>query len=396
MKKASQGIFALSILSVFIFPNIIFAANFGVRPAFPRADNPRTDSIFIQTINPGDSVEEGVKVINSTGETKEVILYARDSVRSSGGGFACKQLSEESTSVGEWINFDISNLEEDTLNVRAGQINDTLEISIPSGSEIIIPFKISPPVGTSVGEHNGCILIQEIKQTASNEGVSLSLRSGIRVAVSIPGQISRKLIFNSFEIEKKNKSIYLKPSVKNTGNVSLDTNTEVKVSHFFGLPHKTFGGQFPVLRDEIYDFSFELKKPFWGGLYSAKAVFSYDENETAGIGVSSGKKLSQVESGRIWFFSTPTLLGLIIEIIVLFTLLFIFSIWRLNKKKQKWIKKWIEYTILPGDTLEGVSRKNKVHWEIIAEVNHIKPPFMLKEGQVIKVPPERKTSQNKG
>jgi hypothetical protein len=396
MKKASQGIFALSILSVFIFPNIIFAANFGVRPAFPRADNPRTDSIFIQTINPGDSVEEGVKVINSTGETKEVILYARDSVRSSGGGFACKQLSEESTSVGEWINFDISNLEEDTLNVRAGQINDTLEISIPSGSEIIIPFKISPPVGTSVGEHNGCILIQEIKQTASNEGVSLSLRSGIRVAVSIPGQISRKLIFNSFEIEKKNKSIYLKPSVKNTGNVSLDTNTEVKVSHFFGLPHKTFGGQFPVFRDEIYDFSFELKKPFWGGLYSAKAVFSYDENETAGIGVFSGKKLSQVESGRIWFFSTPTLLGLIIEIIVLFTLLFIFSIWRLNKKKQKWIKKWIEYTILPGDTLEGVSRKNKVHWEIIAEVNHIKPPFMLKEGQVIKVPPERKTSQNKG
>ena len=360
MKKNFLGVTVF--LSFFVLSySTSFAANFGIRPAFPRADNPRTDSIFVQTINPGESVKEGVKVINSTGETKDVILYARDSVRSSGGGFACKQLSEEPTSVGKWITFDISDLEEDIANIRPGKLENTLEISVPSGSEIVIPFTINPTLETSVGEHNGCVLVQEIKQNSSDTGVSLSLRSGIRVAVSIPGKIKREIAFTDFKIEKKNKSIYLKPSVKNTGNVSIDTDAKVKVNYFFGLTHKTFGGEFPVLRDEVYDFNFELKKPFWGGLYSAKAVFSYDSDENAGIGVSSGEKLSKLESDRVWFFSAPTLLGLIVEIIILLILLFTFSIWRLNKKKQKWIKKWIEYTIVPGDTLESIPRKNKVH-----------------------------------
>lgn len=395
MKKSFQGIFTLFFLSVFLFPNIILAANFGIKPAYPRVENPRTDSIFVQTINPGELKSEGVKVINSTGEPKNLLLYARDSVRSSGGGFACKQLSEEPTGVGEWINFDISNLEEDIVNIKPGEAKNTIQINIPAGSEVIIPFNINTPKDASVGEHNGCVLIQEIKQNTSDAGVSLSLRSGIRVAVNIPGQILRKIEFLNFKVEKKNKSIYLMPSVKNTGNVSVDTTAEVKVKYFFGLPHRTFGGEFPVLRDEVYDFNFELKRPFWGGLYFAKAVFSYDSNENASIGVSSGEKLTKVKSDTIWFFSAPTIFGLIIELTILLIAIFVFAIWRLNKKKQKWIKKWTDYTVESGDTIEGIARKNKVHWELLAEVNKIKPPFMIKEGQEIKVPPPRKSASTK-
>ncbi len=395
MKKSFQGIFTLLVLGVFLFPSIILAANFGIKPAYPRAENPRTDSIFVQTINPGELRSEGVKVINSTGEPKNLLLYARDSVRSSGGGFACKQLSEEPTSVGQWITFDISNLEEDIANIKLGEKANTIQITIPEGSEVIIPFNITAPQDASVGEHNGCVLIQEIKQNASDTGVSLSLRSGIRVAVSVPGKISRKIEFLNFKVENKNKSIYLMPSVKNTGNVSVDTTAEVKVKYFFGLPHRTFGGEFPVLRDEVYDFNFELKRPFWGGLYFAKAVFSYDSNENASIGVSSGEKLTKVKSDTVWFFSAPTIFGLIIEITILFIAIFVFAIWRLNKKKQKWIKKWTDYTVESGDTVEGIARKNKVHWELLAEVNKIKPPFMVKEGQEIKVPPPRKSPSTK-
>lgn len=395
MKKSSSKIFALFFLSVFLFPNTIFAANFGIRPAYPRAENPRTDSIFVQTINPGELKSEGVKVINSTAESKNLLLYARDSVRSSGGGFACKQLSEEPTGVGEWVTFDISNLEEDIVNIKPGEAKNTIQINIPAGSEVIIPFNINAPKDASVGEHNGCVLIQEIKQNTSDAGVSLSLRSGIRVAVNIPGQILRKIEFLNFKVEKKNKSIYLMPSVKNTGNVSVDTTAEVKVKYFFGLPHKTFGGEFPVLRDEVYDFNFELKRPFWGGLYFAKAVFSYDSNENASIGVSSGEKLTKVKSDTIWFFSAPTIFGLIIEITLLLIAIFIFAMWRLNKKKQKWIQKWVDYVVDGEDTIEKIAQKNKVHWELLAEVNKIKPPFMIKEGQEIKVPPPRKSQTTK-
>lgn len=385
-----RKVLTFSVLILLIFPKSIFAANFGVKPAFPREDNPRSESIFVQTINPGESVNEGVKIINSTTETKNLLLYARDSVRSSGGGFACTQLGEGSKNVGTWIKFDISNLEEDIENVKPGNLPNTIEVNIPAGSEIIIPFSINVPKSASIGEHNGCVLIQEIKQKTMDTGVSLSLRSGLRVAITVPGKVERKLEFVNFLVDKKDGSVYLRPSVKNTGNVSIDTNAEVRVKYFFGLPHKNFGGEFPVLRDEVYDFNFELKKPFWGGLYSARAVFSYDASENASIGVTTGEKLTRLKSDRIWFFSTPTLIGLIIEIMTLLVLLVIFAIWRLNKKKKKWIKKWIEYTTTNEDTLETISKKHRVHWELIVEVNKLKPPYTIKPGDIIKAPPPRK------
>ncbi len=382
----------LTFFFVIFFPSTSSAVSFGVKPAYPRADNPRTESIFVQTIKPGESVGEGVKVINSTNTPKNLLLYARDSLRSSGGGFACTQISEEPVGVGNWIQFNIQDLEEDIETVKNGSIPSTVELTIPAGTEILIPFSIKVPAQASVGEHNGCVLIQEIKEKTSDDvGVSLSLRSGVRVAISVPGEVIRKLEFNDFSIEKKNKSVYLKPSVKNTGNVSIDTNVIINVRYFFGLSHEKFGGEFPVLRDEVYDFNFELKKPFWGGLYFAKATFEYDEDSGASIGVKSGSQLVQVKSATKWFVSAPTLLGLISEIVILLGLICIFALWRLHKKKKKWIQKWTTYRVEKNDTLESLSKKYKVHWEIIAEVNNIRPPYSINNGQIIKLPPRKNT-----
>lgn len=394
MLNASKRIILLTFLFVFIFPKMSFGANFGVRPAYPREDNPRTDSIFVQTIPPGESKKEGVKVINSTQEPKNLLLYARDSMKSSGGGFACIQLLEKNKDVGDWIKFDLSELEEDLSEIKFGQSTNTIEITIPSGAEIIIPFTINIPIGASVGEHNGCVLVQEIKEKTEEVGVSLSLRSGLRVAITVPGEVIRKIEFSDFELEKKNNSVYLRPSVKNTGNVSIDTDVSVKVKYFFGLTHRDFGGEFPVLRDETYDFNFELKRPFWGGLYSATAVFSYDNGSKASIGVESGEKLEKVKSDTKWFFTAPTIFGLIIEIGILLIMLVIFAIWRLNKKKKRWIKKWVPYTVKEGDTLQKISKQNRVHWEIIVEVNKIKPPYILEEGDMVRIPPQKRSLEN--
>jgi len=379
-----------SFLFSFIFVNFAVAGTFGIRPAFPRADNPRTESIFIQTINPGEFAEDGVKIINNEKETKKLLLYARDSVRSSGGGFACGQLSNESKGVGLWINFDISNLESDIEKIKTGSLAGTVEIEIKSGSEVVIPFLIKVPEGASVGEHNGCILIQEIKAKSEGSGVSLSIRSGIRVAVNIPGEIVKKINIEDFKIEKKDKTINFILLAKNTGNVSVDTNVLVSVKHFFGLKYKKFSGKFPVLRDEIYQFNFKSKKPFWGGLYRARATLSYDQSENAEIGTSSKENITKIESKTIWMFSGPTTLGLIFEIIIFLFLLFIFAIYRLHLKKKRWISKWVNYEVKEEDTLEKLSKEYRVYWQLIASVNKIKAPYILKEGMNIKLPQRRK------
>lgn len=118
---------------------------FGGRPAFPRADNPRTESIFVHTLEPGAVQKEGVTVINNSTETKTVFVYAADSTPSTGGAFACKQFAEEQTDVGSWIKLEKN------------------EIKLAAGSTQMIPFTITIPNNASVGEHNGCILIQEKK-----------------------------------------------------------------------------------------------------------------------------------------------------------------------------------------------------------------------------------------
>src|SRR3989344_4034401 len=81
----------------------IETGDFGGRPAYPRPDNPRTESIFVHTLEPGDIQKEGVLTINNSAERKTMLVYAVDSTPSTGGAFACEQLSQTKNDIGAWI-----------------------------------------------------------------------------------------------------------------------------------------------------------------------------------------------------------------------------------------------------------------------------------------------------
>ncbi len=108
---------------------------------------------------------------------------------------------------------------------------------------------IRVPGNASVGEHNGCILVQEKKiQKEGQTGVNLSIRTGIRVAITIPGDIVRSLVIDGFSSEKTDQGITLHPRVKNTGNVSIDANVSVVTRNMFGWVVMRHGGEYPILR----------------------------------------------------------------------------------------------------------------------------------------------------
>lgn len=46
------------------------------------------------------------------------------------------------------------------------------------------------------------------------------------------------------------------------------------------------------------------------------------------------------------------------------------------------------YTVEVGDTLFSVMRKNKVHWRVLAQLNHLNAPYSLRVGQIIKLTSE--------
>jgi hypothetical protein len=368
-------IFVACLLSLVAVPVLaIEYGGFGGRPAFPRSDNPRTESIFIHTLNPGATQEEGVLVVNNSAEQKTILVYTVDSTPSTGGAFACEQLSQTKDDVGAWIALKKS------------------EVTLESGTNELIPFTIEVPENAGVGEHNGCIIIQEKLEKPDNKsGVGLSFRTGLRVAITIPGELERKLEIVGFIVTPKDDgSFLLQPKVKNLGNVSIDADAQVTTRYFFGLIHATHGGQYPILRGDTSDWNFELKKLFWGGWYRSSFAVEYDANPEAGVGVKSGKKITRLEGPSIWFFSFPTPTGLAIEIACLLLFVFCLFLFWLSRKRKNWIKKnWVLYEIKSGEDIKTLAEKFDVSWKLIVQANKLKPPYALKTGEKIKVPPAK-------
>jgi len=367
-------VFFVSTLVFLVLPGqakAIEYGGFGGRPANPRSDNPRTESIFIYTLEPGEEKLDAVTVINNTPERKTLLVYAADSTPSTGGAFACKQFSEDKQSVGAWITVSKS------------------EVTLDSGTNETVPFTIRVPQSAGVGEHNGCILIQEKKVKNENQsGVSLSVRTGLRVAITIPGDIVRKLELAGFTLSDKPEGYLLHPQVRNIGNVSIDADVQVVTKSVLGFTVMEHGGEFPILKGEVSDWNFELPKPFWGGWYRSSFAVEYDENPEASVGIQSGKNLTLLKGDTIWFFSFPTIKGLILELLILVLAAYLYRNYRKFKKHKYAVKNdWIDYRVKSGDTINSLADQFNISWKSLARANKVKAPYALEVGIVIKVPP---------
>lgn len=372
-----SAVVGVLVLAFAVFTGSAFAieyGGFGGRPAYPRADNPRTESIFVHTLEPGQVQVEGILMVNNSAERKTILVYATDSTPSTGGAFACEQAGQEKNDVGAWITLENS------------------EVTLEPGEGGIIPFTIAVPQNASVGEHNGCIVTQEKKESTGEEaGISLSFRTGLRVAITIPGELIRELEIAGLVVtQRADGSFIINPQVRNTGNVSIDADIQVITRYFFGSVIDRNGGQFPILRGETSDWNFELKKPFWGGWYRTSFAVEYDENPEAGVGVKSGEPLTRITGPSSWFFSSPTLAGLAIEAAVLLLIAFGIFLLFLSRKRKVWIKKyWVGYEVKSGEDIKSLAGQFNVSWKLFAKANELRAPYTLKAGEKIKVPPKK-------
>lgn len=295
--------------------------------------------------------------------------------------FACKQLSENKKSVGGWINFDKN------------------EVELEPYTEETINFTILTPQDVEVGEHNGCILIQEKKDAnaSTQSGINLALRTGMRVAVTIPGEIVRKLSITEFYTDILGLAkTTLTMSVKNEGNVSIDSQVRIPLYTLWGKEYQVFEGQFPILRGDTSNFNIDVKKNTWGNILRSQGFVEYDSNTDAQIGVDTQSEKIKLQTSEIYVFMLPEPKGLIIELSILI-LVFAFLLWLFILTKRKlWIKKsWIDYKVESGDDLKSLSQKFEVNWKLLARANKIKAPYIIAEGEVIKRPPEPKSKKGK-
>jgi hypothetical protein len=353
--------------------------NIGGHPAYPDPSNARSQSIFIHTVNPGDSAQDAVKVVNYTDKPKTLLIYATDSIVSSGGAFGCAQKVEAKPGVGSWIQL------------------EKAEVTLAPQTDAIVPFTLQVPKDANVGETDGCIVIQEkdpAVQNVQQEGgkIQLTFRTAIRVAILVPGNIVKKLSIVGYTVSKSAAGNFiLKPQVKNDGNVSIDSDVTTISSYLLGPHLSTHSQQFPILRGATADWNIELNRPFWGGWLKSKFTVSYDANVSNKIGDQANKNIVVHTSKQVIFFSPPRPSALLIELLILALLLAV-ALWLRSRLKRRRIiaKVWKDYTVRARDDIKSLAASHGTSWKLIVKTNKLKAPYSLKKGDKIKLPPKPK------
>jgi len=343
----------------------------GAVPANPREDVPRSKSIFVYEADKNEAVEDAIKVINNSKEERSIRVYPVDSQRSSDGAFSCEQAVEDRDGVGGWLK-----LEKETTTLDAGESED-------------IPFTLNVPKNADVGEHNGCIAIEDANpdkadKEASGNGIVLSFRSAIRVAVVVPGDINANLSFKSVDTKADQDSVTVSPTLSNEGNVSVDANIAVALTDYFGNEYASDSGTFAVLNGDESKFNFKLGAPFWGGWYKVSANSEYQILNPSGGDQGEAKTVRANES---WLYVTPQPLALLLYVVALL-LLVVGIVWLVIRHRNEKLlhQRMRKYKVMEGDNLQSIAQKYESDWKLLARVNGLKPPYVIATGDTIKVP----------
>lgn len=77
----------------------------------------------------------------------------------------------------------------------------------------------------------------------------------------------------------------------------------------------------------------------------------------------------------------------VVMILIIFLLAMVFYLfWKKYQKKYYGGEGWIKYEVGDGDTVQGLIKKYGVNWKVFIKTNKIKKPYILEEGQIIKIP----------
>lgn len=195
-----------------------------VQPA-NTVDGTRTQ--FEYSTDPGTQVRDFI-VVSNLGETAaEFAIYATDATNDvDTGAFGLLPSNEAPTDLGAWITMDV-----DSITLQPGQ-------------ESTIPFNLLIPSDATPGDHVAGI-VASITTTAESEGTTVNLeqRVGARMYLRVAGDVVSGAeisgVTSSFTPELNPFAfgrIAVDYNVRNTGNVRMDVNQEVRITGPFGIP----------------------------------------------------------------------------------------------------------------------------------------------------------------
>lgn len=320
--RLPAAVMAAIIIGLAVNATPVAAAGIGSRPANPDPNNSRTQSIFIYTLDRGDSKSDQIIISNGLSEKADIEIYPVDGIVTATGDMTCKQQVEDKKDAGDWVKMSKN------------------EVSLEAGASTKVDFTVNVPDKADVGEHNACLVVQRKKDTNSQDeqsGIQLQTRQAIRMAITIPGDIHRDVTIDRFAASGASGKQTYDIAVKNSGNVSADVDIKLVVKDMFGNVVYENGGQYAAIAEETRQLQYSSQlQPFWGGKYHVEVSIVYNK-EAGEWGVSQNpddlitKTVTPVE---LFFWPAPTAWVIIGGGLLVLTL----TIWRavvLVKRKKR-------------------------------------------------------------
>lgn len=329
-------------------------------------------------IMPGKEDKATIIVHNLGNNTLTLELYAADATNSNLGTFALTTRSTEQKHIGTWITF------------------DQPRITLAPRQEEELSFSIKVPTEAVPGNYAGGIAVEALSSsinpynddTAAPENVSVSARIISKLFVKIPGDKIQDYSWNNFDFinNQDNSRPYFSLTVKNDGNTIILGEPVINISGF--PPPKESEIKLPLITiqpgREINNIEKRWDELPGFGIYTAEARIKFSE-----LNVTTQEKLFIEEQVRsITINLTP---DYIIVILLGAAALLLLSALTISIRKNLFRKKLVSYTVSSNETLADIAGARGVNWKKLAAVNNLKPPYNLKNGQTIVVPPPKKT-----
>lgn len=371
IKKSTLAVMAIVIAAVFQ-AGTVFAlgqVTITVKNPDPFLGN---HSQFIYDKEPGSVIEDIASIKNFSDEVSTVKIYAVDATTTESGNFILTFKDDKQEWIGQWTEISTDTI---TLNPK---------------ESVDIPFKITLPEKATPGQYLGGIVIEESSdkgiETDGSErekgtSVSVQTRIGARVYLTIPGEIIEDIKLANVEVVKDIRAVtkfYF--TIENNGNVSYTPYARINIYDTVGNLYETIEQQLGTSPPHsVIKPSIKMKKRPIIGNFTADIDITYERSfmntELHGTPLS--------ESTQIKFMAMPWFL-IFIGALILFLIIGANTCRKIIR--SSYLENSVEYKIQHGEDLISLAESRDLSWRKLAKYNKIKAPYIIKEGDIIKVP----------
>jgi hypothetical protein len=257
----SSRLFFASIVLALLFsiPGVIRAQESGIK-LIPAS--------IEKLANPGEILNEEVKITNVSGEDKEYFIYKRDIVGVEDGGvpiFAEEGAEKTGFEITEWIS-----ITAEPITVKA---NET----------ITLPITIAVPDNASPGSHFGGVFVSLEPPKMRQMGAGVGYEVATILSIRINGDIIDDARVRSFSTDKlfySTKNVNFAAKIENQGNILIRPRGPLEIKSMLGgdsivIPiNEDLAGVFPRTVREL-TFSWD-DDGIGFGRYEAVLALSYD------------------------------------------------------------------------------------------------------------------------